>query len=311
MSIADHPWAPKPPFSSRRATESIDSRRTLTDTHIQAFNFKVDTSQDDSSPEKDGAPAVLPVYSQHATFAGPPTFGPSHTPGRRRGIDLGTANSRAIRGQNLGVDAINGAPAYHEETYFNEQGPHKFHRNPRGDLESQNRIVDAEPAQSSQQAPWANANDDETPSPAVITHAARVFQPPISLYPAHIVATGLTTQSARPFKRAEPDAAINDLLRAAGLNSATSLPYTKSSIGHAKESDSASVNSGESGHAKSLSIDSFGQDNPERMEARAGHMRSTSEASEQKRGKLSGPRRKPPPLDLSRLSNIANADKRR
>jgi len=159
------------------------------------------------------------------------------------------------------------------------------------------------------QAPWVNADDDETPSPAVITHAARVSQPSLSLYPAHVVATGLTTQSAKPPKRAEPDAAINDLLRAAGLNqSATSLPYTKGSIGHAKESDLISTNSG---HAKSQSVDISGRANPGRMEAETGHRRSTSEAREQKRGRRSGPRHKPPPLDLSRLSNIANADKRR
>jgi hypothetical protein len=130
----------------------------------------------------------------------------------------------------------------------------------------------------------------------------------MSLYPAHVVATGLTTQSAKPSKRAEPDAAINDLLRAAGLTqSATSLPYMKSSIGHAKESDLTSVNSDESGHAKSQSVDIY----PQRMEVGAGHMRTTSEVGEPKRGKRSGQRHKPPPLDLSSLSNIANADKRR
>jgi hypothetical protein len=290
-------------------TESIDSRRTLADTHINAFNLKADSSQDDSTPEKDGDAAILPIYSQNTTFAGPPTFGPSRIPGRRGGIDLGTTNSRAIRGQDMGVNAVNGAPV-HYETHFNDQGPHKFHQNPR-DLENQNRIVDRNAYRSAEPA-QANANDDETPSPAVITHAARVSQPSMSLYPAHIVATGLTTQSAKPPKRAEPDAAINDLLRAAGLNqSATTLPYMKSSVGHVKESDLASVNSGESGHAKSQSVDAVGQANPGRTEAGAGHRRSTSEAREQKRGRRSGPRHKPPPLDLSSLSNIANAGKRR
>jgi hypothetical protein len=289
---------------SHGSAESIDSRRTLTSTHVHAFNFKAVTSLDDSNLEKDMDAVVLPIYSRN--LAGPPTFGQNR-------------NASARRGQSVGVNAINGAPAYYaqqQETYFNEQGPHRFHQNPRGDLGSQKKTLDrnpyrsAEPAQGSRQAPWANSNDDETPSPAVITHAARVSQPSMSLYPAHVVATGLTTQSAKLKRPVKPDAAMNDLLRAAGLNqSATSLPYMKSSVGHGRDLDVVSVGSGESGHSKSQSVDTFVQANP--TEVGAGHRRSLSEARGQQRGRRSGPRHKPPPLDLSSLSNIASADRRK
>lgn len=316
-SIVDHPWTPKPSAMSYGSAESIDSRRTLTDTHVHAFNFKAATSLDDSNLEKDMDAAALPIYSRN--LAGPPTFGQNRTSGRREAVDLGTVNASARRGQSVGVNAINGAPAYYaqqQETYFNEQGPHRFHQNPRGDLEGQNRTLDrnpyrsAEPAQGSRQAPWVNSNDDETPSPAVITHAARVSQPSMSLYPAHVVATGLTTQSAKMKKPVKPDAAMNDLLRAAGLNqSVTSLPYMKSSVGHGRDLDVVSVRSGENGHSKSQSVDTFVQANP--TEVGAGHRRSISEARGQQRGRRSGPRHKPPPLDLSSLSNIASADRRK
>jgi hypothetical protein len=304
-SVVDDPWAPKPLTIAQRQTQSIDSRRTLTDVH--AFTLKADYSRDDVSDlEKDNS---LPIYGHNTRSAGVPTFGASHAPGRRGGgIDLGTQSSRVTHGQNMGVNAINGAPAYHVQQHFNDQGAHRFYSNPRGDVENQNDMIvhgGVEPLQGSRQAPWAA--DEETPSPAIITHASRVPQPSMSLYPAHIVNAGLTTQSAKP------QGAINDLLRAAGLNqSATSLPYLNSSNGHTREADRISVLSGESGHTKSQSVDSMIQSYSgyTGSTAGAGARRSTSDERVQKRGRSSRPRHRPPPLDLSALSNIKNADRR-
>ena len=300
------------------SSESIDSRRTLADIRVHAYNLKVATSQDDpSTPEKDGNTVILPVHTQNTALGGPPTFGPGRISGRRA-MDLGTAaGSQAIVGQAMGVNAINGVPAYYaqqQERFSNDQGPHKFHQNPRADLENQDRIMaytSADPPQGSRQAPWLHPNEEESPSRATIVHAARVSQPTISLYPAHVVATGLTT---RPIKLAKPpkrEVAINELIRAAGLNqSVTSLPYLRSSSGHTRESDAASVGSGENEHVRSQSVETFVQAKPAVVSPVVGHKRGNSEGPRQKRVKGSRPRRRPPPLDLSALSNVASADRR-
>jgi len=274
-SIVDHPWTPKPSHSH---APSIDSRRTLADV-VNPYNLKAGTSRDDlSEMEKDGE-SVLPVY----TITGPPTFGATE---RRGGLDIG-----ASHGYQQGVNSINGAPVYPTQSY--EQG-HKFYKNPRGgDVESQTRNA---------QAPWVNSTGEETPSPAIITHASRVAQPSMSLYPVHVVNAGLTTQSA-----GKSPGRMSGLLRAAGLNqSATSLPYLSSTVGHGGPSDTTSIISS---HSKSQSVDSFTQP-PPRLNASNGGRRSTSEVRERERGRSSRPRHRPPPLDLSSLSNIANADRR-
>jgi len=294
-TVVDHPWTPKSLSNPHSETQSIDSRRTLTNDH--GMHFKGSSQDESPIQEKD----ILPIFNRNLNFAGPQTFGAGYAPERRGGIDMGTSRAGNSQNQNMGVNAINGVPTYSQQTYFNDQGPHKFHKNPQRDLES-----GTEPGR---QAPWTQ--DDESPSPAVITHASRVPQPSMSLYPAHVVNAGVTAQTANPAKK---PAALEDLLRAAGLNqSLTSLPYMKTSVGHSQEGDSSSMTSRYSGHFKSQSVDSVIQPYsiPGRgaVEPASGGRRAASEGRE---GRRSRPRHRPPPLDLSSqgLSNIANADRR-
>ncbi|KIM30485.1 hypothetical protein M408DRAFT_328067 [Serendipita vermifera MAFF 305830] len=277
-TIVDHPWTPKPLPNLRSETQSIDSRQTLTDAHV--VPYKGFAHDDSPIHEKD----VLPVFSRNnGTMAGPTTFG-------------GAANN-----QRMGVNAINGAPAYSQPADLNGQGPHKFYSNPQRDLESGN-------AEGHRQAPWSQ--DDETPSPAVITHASRVQQPSLSLYPVHVVNAGLTTQSAHPGTKPRP---LEDLLKAAGLNhSATSLPYMKTSVGHGQEADVTSKTSSPIAHSKSQSFDSVIQAYSTPRGAVKPSAGGRKSQSEERGGRRSRPRHRPPPLDLSSLglSNIANADRR-
>lgn len=315
-SVADHgrhPGVPGPIVVSQSQSRSIDSPTTL----INVYPLKDDSQSIDKDEEK--AVAVAPSLSAN----GPPTFGAGFTFPKR---PAPSAN------RNIGVNAINGAPSYDS----NSKAPYQFQvHSYRGGQKTSASGMEARPA------PWSQEAD--TPSPAVIEHVSRVVSVKPSLYPAHVVSAGLNTHSRQSVQqqqqigqRTQPQRPgqqqpmvvgnFVDILRAAGLNgSSTSLPYARSRSSVASNQSRTPTLTEEApsttkGHTQAQSVDSFvqvslatpngGSSTP--VQNRTGNSRrSMSEGSNHfTNNRRSKPIRRPPPLNLNGLSNIAKADRR-
>lgn len=262
----------QPVLITHTHTQSIDEPIV----HRISFNNALLSANDTLVAEKEKKGRNLgvraPVFTRNPTTNGPPTFGN----GPRSGAN--ETNHRPT-----GVDAINGAPAYHFQGH-----PYRISD---ADIERSASLTAGYSQYPERQAPWLES--EETPSPAVIKHASRVT-PSVSLYPVHIVNTGLTTQ---PVKPNTPTAAgtLTGFLKVKGhVESKTSLPYLRGSPGTTERSiASASVSRASSinGHAQSDTV--------------------STRSSSTGRGRRSRPLHKPPPLNLLGLSNITNAERRR
>ena len=317
-SVVDHgryPSALAPIIVSQAVSRSIDSPTTL----INVYPLKDDSQSIDKDEEK--ATAFVPSY----TANGPPTFGVGYTFPKRPTPSANTFSATDRR--NIGVNAINGAPSYDAAP----RAPYQFQVQPyRGGQQTSASGLEARPV------PWSQEGD--TPSPAVIEHASRAVPVKPSLYPAHVVSEGLNTHSRQSVQqqqlgqRQQPQRPgkqqlmnvgnFVDILRAAGLNgSSTSLPYAHSSAASIQSCTPTLTEDAPStkGHAQTQSVDSFvqvslatpkGPSTP--VQSRTGSdRRSMSEGSNRFiRGKRSKPIRRPPPLNLNGLSNIAQADRR-
>jgi hypothetical protein len=302
-SVVDHPVLPD---NASQSNVSIDSRRTLT--NLEAVPYKGSKGSPDS--EQDLEKLNLPVYNPRANFSVYPGRGSLDT-------------SERTRARGMGVHSINGAPVYRANGVPSSQGPHQFYANPPQSrsvprLSSDNNHVD-NTHQPRRIAPWHN--DEESPSPAEIRHASRV-NPSTSLYPSHVVNAGLTT---RPVQTAVPakTGALTDLLKAAGLRtSASSLPYTHSPNENAQQSvpggTVSRTSSTNTRHAQTQSVSSFVQAAPPNVTDSTNVERTRASRRSLSDGNIiihanrrKGPRHRPPPLNLSGLSNIANAERRR
>ncbi|PVG02560.1 hypothetical protein CPB86DRAFT_588718 [Serendipita vermifera] len=310
-AVVDHPVQPD---DASQSNVSIDSRRTLT--NLQPVLFKGASQKGSPDSDQDLEKLNLPVYNPRFHSNEPPTFGAYAGRG-----SLDTAERTRVRG--MGVHSINGAPVYRTNGIPSSQGPHQFYANPSQPRPAP-RSSSENPANATNQprriAPWHN--DEESPSPAEIRHASRVTNPSASLYPSHVVNAGLTT---RPVQTAVPAkvGAMAELLKAAGLRTSTSsLPYTHSPNGNSQQSQlsvsGATVSrtsSTNSRHMQTQSVSSFVQAAPSNVVESPTMRNSRRSLSDGNiiitANKRKGPRRRPPPLNLSGLSNIANAERRR
>lgn len=273
-----------PVLITQTQTQSVDEPYQI------SFNNALLSANDTLVAEKErkgGNLAVRPpVFTRNPVTNGPPTFGN----GPRSGAD-------EVNHRPTGVDAINGAPAYQFQSHP--------YRTSDADLERSASPTAGYSQYPQRQAPWLD--NEETPSPAVIKHASRVT-PSVSLYPVHIVNTGLTTQ---PVKPNTPTAAgtLTGFLKVKGhVESKTSLPYLHSSPGTTERSIASTSVS----RASSISHSQSHEGTVVTHEHRANASDTVStRSSSTGRGRRSRPLHKPPPLNLLGLSNITNADRRR
>ncbi|KAG8793395.1 hypothetical protein FRC16_010991 [Serendipita sp. 398] len=304
---SSHPQELPPVVVSQSYSQSIDSPTKLINVHP----MKTETD----SPGKDEEKAVvviLPTLNKN----GPPTFGAGYTFPQRSGVTPNASSNRYAR--DMGVNAINGAPSYDGRPQQNggsSMMPYQFQAHPYRKLQSAQDTPDSAMSSGHVKAPWSN--ESQTPSPAVVKQAAKVTPIQQSLYPAHVVNAGLDVRNLVPQPTQQKAPVVGnlvDLLRAAGLSQGrTPLPNDPSSRVSQRSSDMSSPSA--RGHGQAQSVDSFVQvslQSPSNgTPMRTSNRRSMSLGDTQLAyGRRGRPMRRPPPLNLTGLSNIARADAR-
>lgn len=258
-----------------------------------------------------------PVFTMDPSN-GPPILGTAsrfERKGVKDSINIGSIDM--IR-RDMGTEVVNQAPAHHSLRTVGDIDSHQLQQHPyRGQVDVPETASSTSGGNVShytrKQAAWLN--DQETPSPAAIMHASNVIAAPpsVSFYPVHAVSTGPATQPAQSQTSAAARALTGVLQDKSQNQIKTSLAYLVSSRTTLERSAALSSPSqtNSMGHSYSHSIDSFVQTN---SSSTANLVRAPSHRATKSAGQI-GPqpkriRNRPPPLNLSSLSNIASAERR-